>query len=47
MPKSQRDNFLLKNYKYILQNCFIPDETAKIIEPFVGDGDLLNFLGAI
>lgn len=45
MSKSQLGQFFTKNYKYILQNCFIPDETAKIIEPFVGNGDLLNFLG--
>lgn len=32
------------NYKYILQNFITQDNLQNIIEPFAGNGDLLNFL---
>ena len=32
------------NYKYILKNMYIPDKIKDIIEPFTGNGDLLNFI---
>lgn len=42
--KSLRGQFFTTNYKYILSNLFIPDNITKIIEPFCGNGDLLNFI---
>jgi hypothetical protein len=36
--------FMTKNYNYILQDLFVPDNIKNIIEPFTGEGDLLNFL---
>ena len=35
---------LYTNYKYILQNLSIPDGITEIIEPFAGNGDLLQFI---
>uniref|UniRef100_A0A6C0EPT2 Methyltransferase small domain-containing protein n=1 Tax=viral metagenome TaxID=1070528 RepID=A0A6C0EPT2_9ZZZZ len=32
------------NYEYILQNLYIPKNIIKIIEPFAGNGDLLNYI---
>lgn len=36
--------FYTTNYNYILQNCTIPENVKKVIEPFAGNGDLLNFI---
>ena len=36
--------FMTKNQEYILQNMKIPDNIINIIEPFSGEGDLLNFI---
>lgn len=44
MSKKQLGQFFTTNYKYILQNMFIPDGVENIIEPFAGNGDLLNFI---
>ena len=44
MSKSQLGQFYTTNYDYILQNMVIPEGINHIIEPFVGKGDLLNFL---
>lgn len=42
--KQKLGQFFTTNYKYILSNLFIPDNITKIIEPFCGNGDLLNFI---
>jgi hypothetical protein len=42
--KSKLGQFFTTNYTYILQNMFIPKGVGKIIEPFCGNGDLLNFI---
>lgn len=45
MPtKSQLGQFYTTNYEYILSNTHIPTDVNTIIEPFVGNGDLLNFI---
>lgn len=45
MDKKQKlGQFFTTNYTYILQNMKIPANVSTIIEPFVGNGDLLNFL---
>lgn len=44
MNKKELGQFMTTNFKYILQNLKIPEETEIIIEPFCGHGDLLNFL---
>src|SRR5574343_532890 len=36
--------FFTTNYKYILQNLYIPDNVSNIIEPFCGSGHLLDFI---
>jgi site-specific DNA-adenine methylase len=36
--------FFTTNYKYILQNLYIPDDVKHIIEPFAGNCDLLSFI---
>jgi len=36
--------FMTTNYKYILQNIVIPKNIKNIIEPFCGNGDLLNLV---
>ena len=44
MIKRNMGNFLpriIRKYYKILE---IPDNTKKIIEPFVGEGDLLSFI---
>ena len=45
MSKSQLGQFFTTNYEYILQNCVVPSDVSCVVEPFVGNGDLLNFLG--
>ncbi len=42
--KKELGQFFTTNYDYILQNLYIPPDTTHIIEPFTGNGDLLNFL---
>ena len=42
--KSTLGQFFTTNYKYILQNLSIPQNITDIIEPFTGNGDLLNFI---
>jgi hypothetical protein len=42
--KSQLGQFFTTNYNYILSNLYIPNGTTHIIEPFTGNGDLLNFI---
>ena len=42
--KKKLGQFYTTNYKYILQNLFIPEDVL-IIEPFAGKGDLLYFVG--
>jgi hypothetical protein len=44
MSKSELGQFYTTNYKYILSNMKIPENVETIIEPFVGNGDLLNFI---
>ena len=42
--KQKLGQFYTTNYDYILQNLYIPENIKKIIEPFAGNGDLLNFI---
>jgi hypothetical protein len=42
--KKSLGQFYTTKYKYILQNMHIPIDAVNIIEPFAGNGDLLNFL---
>jgi hypothetical protein len=42
--KHKLGQFYTTNYEYILQNLNIPENITKIIEPFTGNGDLLNFI---
>lgn len=42
--KTRLGQFYTTNFKYILQDMYIPSEVVKIIEPFVGNGDLLCFI---
>jgi hypothetical protein len=44
MSKKQLGQFYTTNYAYILSNMEIPSNVINIIEPFVGNGDLLNFI---
>jgi hypothetical protein len=44
MNKKNLGQFYTTNYKYILQNMNIPENIKYIIEPFTGNGDLLNFI---
>lgn len=44
MSKSQLGQFYTTNYEYILSNMEIPSNVKTIIEPFVGNGDLLKFI---
>ena len=44
MAKRNFGQFYTTNYEYILQNMEISHEVATIIEPFVGKGDLLEFI---
>jgi hypothetical protein len=41
--KKKLGQFMTKNYNYILQDLFIPENVKNIIEPFAGECDLLNF----
>lgn len=42
--KQKLGQFFTTNYKYILSNLNVPQNIKKIIEPFCGNGDLLNFI---
>jgi hypothetical protein len=42
--KQKLGQFYTTNYEYILQNLKIPDNITNIIEPFCGNGDLINFI---
>jgi hypothetical protein len=42
--KKQLGQFFTTNYEYILSGLSVPDDVKKIIEPFCGNGDLLNFI---
>lgn len=42
--KQKLGQFYTTNYKYILQNMNIPNNITKIIEPFCGNADLINFI---
>ena len=44
MSKNQLGQFYTTNYEYILSNMEIPSNIKTIVEPFVGNGDLLNFI---
>ena len=44
MSKKKLGQFYTTNYNYILQNISIPNNIKYIIEPFAGNGDLLNFI---
>ena len=44
MSKQSLGQFYTTNYEYILSNMVIPDTVHNIIEPFVGTGELLNFI---
>lgn len=44
MSKHELGQFYTTNYDYILSNMKIPENVKTIIEPFVGQGDLLNFV---
>jgi len=44
MNKRLLGQFYTTNYAYILQNMRIPEGIHSIIEPFAGNGDLLNFI---
>jgi len=42
--KKKLGQFYTTNYKYILTDLEVPKNVKKIIEPFCGNGDLLNFI---
>ena len=42
--KKKYGQFFTTNYKYILQNLNIPSSITHIIEPFCGNGNLLDFV---
>ena len=44
MNKRVLGQFYTTNYAYILQNMRIPEGIHRILEPFAGNGDLLNFI---
>ena len=44
MKKTELGQFYTTNYQYILSNMRIPEHVNHIIEPFVGNGDLLGFI---
>ena len=45
--KKDFGQFYTTKYTYILQGLYIPTNTSHIIEPFAGNGDLLNFVDTI
>lgn len=44
MKKKKLGQFYTTNFKYILSNMKIPTSVNHIIEPFVGNGHLINFI---
>lgn len=42
--KKKLGQFYTTNYEYILQSMNIPDSITNIIEPFAGNGDLVEFI---
>jgi len=42
--KKKYGQFYTKKHKYILQGMEIPNNVKNIIEPFTGNGDLINFI---
>lgn len=42
--KKHLGQFYTKNYNYILQNINIPGTIKQIIEPFAGEGDLIDYI---
>lgn len=44
MCKNELGQFYTTNYEYILTNMEIPKNVKTIIEPFVGNGDLIKFI---
>jgi hypothetical protein len=42
--KKKYGQYFTTNYKYILQDMYIPENIETIIEPFAGNCDLLNFI---
>ncbi len=44
ITKQKLGQFYTTNYKYILSDLYVPDNITNIIEPFCGNGDLLNFI---
>jgi len=42
--KQNLGQFYTTNYNYILQNMSVPEGISDIVEPFAGNGDLLQFL---
>lgn len=44
MSKKQLGQFYTTNYDYILQHFIIPNPPLTIIEPFAGNGDLIEFV---
>ena len=42
--KKKLGQFYTTNYEYILQNLKIPEYVKVIVEPFAGEGDLINFI---
>lgn len=42
--KKELGQFYTKNYDYILQNISIPANIKDLIEPFAGEGDLLEYI---
>ena len=45
--KKELGQFYTKNYNYILKNITIPQNINDIIEPFAGEGDLLNYINSV
>ena len=44
VKKQKLGQFYTTNYEYILQNISVPEGITDIIEPFAGNGDLLQFI---
>ena len=44
MSKKSLGQFYTTNYDYILSSISIPDDITHVIEPFAGNGDLLEFI---
>ena len=42
--KKQLGQFYTTNYEYILDGIIIPKKIKHIVEPFVGNGDLLKYI---